>query len=687
MLGDFGWRGVWAAGAGCVAILATTRWPVEGTHFSLLDLGYYVPMWKWRGRAAGMTLTDAAYSAGLVLCAVAACWSVLRLGFRLFAIMRYRPPALQRGRFACPVLAVVLLLAVSLLAMGVGWPYRLGQRWVATAMASPATNLSVQAKPEASAPMSLTTDSQEVVLRSAVLQGRAPHARVVAVKLLVDSRKLPGAFPTLLAAVSMEGDAGIRATEARLLGMTRDARAVALLVSLMHDADAGVRVAAADALGICHSPIWPLDRDAGAHFVEVQSDPPIRVVWTPWRDGVPNAQAGDARGALEGMMLSGGTRAEREAAARALVNWPRQGTKFRYAEWGVFQANSEGIILTDLRPRLEEIPPLVRRLRGLDAQLDGLLTRDPMMPVWKPVIHLTTNVPLAVDVQVILHEGRPWVAYPAFDDLVLERRRGSRSDYSLAAAAPVGVLQDDPHAMGDLTEGYPWLLPNRRSYPWVDKPTPGQNRDVVESVGLHWQSLIVTPDRLPWMSPAEVGPDPRFDWWKRLRDVDCSWVSSRGETERFLYYDGPVGAQAPVSFRMGPAGLAITRHSPPQVDPDGVVWPEDLLVSVTPAGVVMKWATGSAWKDSIKLTGVAPRSPEHASDNFRHALERHGLTPSEANGVVTCWEPAFFRTPGLRYLRLLSRDDYDKLCPLTVRPEPSTLVRVGVLWVEFPADK
>jgi HEAT repeat protein len=174
--------------------------------------------------------------------------------------------------------------------------------------------------------MSLTSDDQEVILRSAVLQGCSPHARAVAVKLLVDSRKLPEAFPTLLTAVSTERDAGLRATEVRLLGMTRDARAVALLVSLMHDADAGVRVAAADALGICHSPIWPLDRDAGAHFVEVQSDPPIRVVWTPWRDGLPNAQAGDARGVLEGMMVSAGTREEREAAARALVNWPRQGT-------------------------------------------------------------------------------------------------------------------------------------------------------------------------------------------------------------------------------------------------------------------------------------------------------------------------------------------------------------------------
>jgi hypothetical protein len=83
-------------------------------------------------------LTDAAYSAGLALCALAAGWSVLRLGFRLFAIMRYRPPAPQRGRCVRPVLAVLVFLAIGLLGVDVGWPYRLGQRWVATATASPA---------------------------------------------------------------------------------------------------------------------------------------------------------------------------------------------------------------------------------------------------------------------------------------------------------------------------------------------------------------------------------------------------------------------------------------------------------------------------------------------------------------------------------------------------------------------
>ena len=54
--------------------------------------------------------------------------------------------------------------------------------------------------------------------------------------------------------------------------------------------------------------------------------------------------------------------------------------------------------------------------------------------------------------------------------------------------------------------------------------------------------------------------------------------------------------------------------------------------------------------------------------------------------VVSCWREAFFRTPGRRFLCLMSPLDYDDLCPLTIRPTPAERVRVGILWTEFSAD-
>src|SRR6185312_3904794 len=77
---------------------------------------------------------------------------------------------------------------------------------------------------------------------------------------------------------------------------------------------------------------------------------------------------------------------------------------------------------------------------------------------------------------------------------------------------------------------------------------------------LHWQSVIVCPERASWMHPPDVPADPRFAWWRRLRDVQSSWVSSRGEAERFLYYDGPTRAAVPVSVSLDePLGLHFTK--------------------------------------------------------------------------------------------------------------------------------
>ena len=50
------------------------------------------------------------------------------------------------------------------------------------------------------------------------------------------------------------------------------------------------------------------------------------------------------------------------------------------------------------------------------------------------------------------------------------------------------------------------------------------------------------------MKPAEVGGDAKFDWWRRLRAVECSWVNNGDESERFLYYDGPTMLRCPVGF-------------------------------------------------------------------------------------------------------------------------------------------
>src|SRR5437868_2146843 len=81
--------------------------------------------------------------------------------------------------------------------------------------------------------------------------------------------------------------------------------------------------------------------------------------------------------------------------------------------------------------------------------------------------------------------------------------------------------------------------------------------NVVSAVGSRWQSLIVTPSKLAWMQPPAVPTDNKYAWWNRLRQVPGSWVSSRGESERFLYYDGPTRARSPVTVRLVEGSLSF----------------------------------------------------------------------------------------------------------------------------------
>jgi hypothetical protein len=113
---------------------------------------------------------------------------------------------------------------------------------------------------------------------------------------------------------------------------------------------------------------------------------------------------------------------------------------------------------------------------------------------------------------------------------------------------------------------------------------------------------------------------------------------------------------------------------------------DGIVVSVTPTGISTQWAPGRSEPDLIDLSDLSVSSADAAENDFVDALQKHGLTKSEADGLVSCWRRVFFQTPGRRYLHLMSAQDYDDLCPLTVRPEPSERVRVGVLWFELPSD-
>jgi len=655
-------------------VLVTARWPERGWRFSLMDLRYYGRVWEWADRWKEMTWIDATYMAGLVVAAMVAAGWILRLGLRGYAVMRYRPPAFQRGRFWGRSLLLMLLLSCTVVGIGAGWPNRIGQRWAANVVHGiKSKGIPAYSNVNVVMPLAISGDEELAVIRSVVKQGSDWHARVVGLKLLMEGRGAEAS--TILAdAVRTESDGRVKRLEARLIGLTAGPGSEDLLGKLLCDVDAEAREGAADGMGIWREAAFsPNGHSPFRGPLTIDGDPAIVIPDSAFARPAQQPRAG-TRETLEKMMLSGTSLGEREAAARALLNWPPADFQLRYAEWGVFMADSAGK-LQFVQEQLDEIPPFVHRVGNPAKELEGRIVLP--MVVFKPVIHLTVNEPMVVDLEVCVGEGRPWVVYPKLDDLTLATHSPTWTEIKFAelkadSQEPVGLASVD-----DLREGYPWLTPKHRTYERGSYPLrrsiSAVNQNLLSGIGVRWQSIIVSPKKLEWMQPAEVGGDARFAWWKRLREVDCSWVSSRNESERFLYYDGPSRRSAPVRVSIDDVELTISgvgRNRP------------GLYIEVNSAGVAMRWIDEADPLKKIAIAGLAQAAPAAEADLTR-ALEARGLTHSEAAGLVECWTPAFFKTPGRRFLTLMTEEDYDLGCPMTIRPTPTTRVRVGIIWTEL----
>jgi hypothetical protein len=222
--------------------------------------------------------------------------------------------------------------------------------------------------------------------------------------------------------------------------------------------------------------------------------------------------------------------------------------------------------------------------------------------------------------------------------------------------------------------------------------------------------LIVSPTKLPWMKDAAVPADPKFAWWNRLREVNCSYVSSRGESERFLYYDGPSAAMSPVRAWLGgetlvweeptvkafdtvdageSGGAVAYREARPSPGPRRDSIFVERLDGAAAAGAVdlTKHEAADETKHLLDLTSSPRVSPGAAEAWLLEKLTAHGLTKDEAAGVIDCWRDAIFTTPGRRVLTVASGSDYNAACPLTVAPTPTQIVRVAIFWSELGPPK
>jgi hypothetical protein len=257
----------------------------------------------------------------------------------------------------------------------------------------------------------------------------------------------------------------------------------------------------------------------------------------------------------------------------------------------------------------------------------------------------------------------------------------------------------------------------------------GGGASEILAAGVVWQNVIVTPEKQTWTKLAKIPVGSRFAWWERLRKVPSCWVSNRGESERFLYYDGPTDADSPVRATLKGNVLSFTSET---IDYETNQWTTtavgrqqsqgvfspgikrtSLFVEVTGQRVTGQRVTGKRVTGKRvtgkrvtgkrvtgkRVTGQLMRLADGPQDvDLQPAAKiegsdidvvllnicvNYGLTKEEAIGMIDVWRPQFFETDGRRLLTIMDKQDYDQLCPLHMRPEPTELVRLGIVLTEL----
>lgn len=713
LLKPMGGKTLMLAGVGTVLLLWLSRWPWSLPEpMSVLQDEFRWPILKiWP-----LNFQDVEFYLAVVL------WFLFvllvlpkRIGRILFVPGEARRayPVDPATRYRSPLAISAAVLTFTFLIFG--WQGRIGRRWI-DEFRSLAGNPSWQEPP-----VNLDREERIAVFSNCFTSFSNRKDRIAALALLTQDLHHESLADFLLKAEASERDPELRLWELRLLSMCRAPATLPLFNARLKDPDPEIRAAAADAIGIYRQPSYSIS-DA----MQLDSEPPLGIAdvlngpfssssaisrfrYDDLFGGGPQEVDPSVRSSLQKLLTDGSTQAERDAAARTLVSWPPDRYRLRLAEWGVWIDNNGQMAMA--RKVLEEIPPFVHRTgNGINTFGDffdfPIITRLGYFPtvVTKPIIHITADTAMSVDLEVHIRDGRPWFAFPLPSNFGLGLEAEFVMDKPLLVVGSPTTVPSSPGPLDngtippltDVHYGYPWLNPKHYIY-----QTDSKGKREIYDIGLQWQSLIVSPTRLAWMKPPAVPADPKFHWWQRLRDVPCSWIASSDESERFLYYDGPTRRQVPLRVSLQPSTNTLTFTPLPYqpvnradggsdafhpLEPtslNNLPYREGLYIDCAHDGTLRGEHLAIPLKSNPPVELKLPLQGNSVVDELRRMLTEYGLTAPEAEGLIAAWTPQFFKTEGRRFILRMSPEDYARQCPIAVRPTPTEVVRLGLILTEF----
>lgn len=520
------------------------------------------------------------------------------------------------------------------------------------------------------------------------------QAQLAALLIIADQYPRQG-HDVLVSIFRRAVDPRLQITAMRVIAIYRNVNDIDLWMPFLDSDDEDTRIAAIESIGIIQCPdlirfrdefhdnkrmpgLVTSNDDWGKLTARFKTLIPGMIVNQPEHDSVTQLDD-NVRSRLAEMAISDPSMDVRFVAKTALSCWADT-KRFRFAEWGVWI--NDGGDLSFLKSIIDEIPPFVHRTNDSVLELEKYRMGRRVTAVTKPIIHVTVDQPTVFSCKVLINQGRPWFAYPKPNDFHF-KVVDSESKWLGDLDPPVTQPNQGVRPVNELS----WLEPKRTDHAGSTTLEAGSVPNHLGSIGLSWEKVFVQPHR-PQSWALKSIEDAKFKWWSDLRSVPCSWVNSQGESERFLYYDGPTKTDLPFSVRL--IGETVKVFQLPVVldgrrFKDYTAKRNWLYVSVSAGSAVgTSFSTNLAFGES-KEFNVADLnlSGDGVYDEFVKLVMKEGLNQQEAIGMANCWKPAFFEKDGVRLLCFMNRYDYDSFCPIEIDPQPTKLARCGVVLTEF----
>jgi hypothetical protein len=311
---------------------------------------------------------------------------------------------------------------------------------------------------------------------------------------------------------------------------------------------------------------------------------------------------------------------------------PVQG--FLVHEWGVWRVHNDvHAANADMRATWDELPAFVY---GQTTTRDFPRHWEEAKLVKKPVIFFHAPRAMEAEVRVDFPSGVPAVWWPATENPAYfqDEFRGRNT----TPDRPVKYLQ--------------WKLQLKESL-WKNRQLP------------------------------ERKPLSKTHWMNTLREVKCDEVyapvGQRNfglEREKFVYYDGLLPHGDTVSIKIEKEHVSLNNQAKTAIFD---VWVIDNRDATKPRVGRLPRLDGSETKDVDLTAQKGERWAEDAGKALTAQLKDAGLNEDEGAALTTIWSDEFFHSEGVTLLYRLPQEEYDRLLPLTVKPRPEKIVRVGLV--------